>query len=93
MFPGHVVSLRGDIRYPQRSPDLTPCDLFLCGYLKARVYQYRPQTSEGLKEAMTQEVAAILPEMTRRVTEKYRERLNQRIDNEGHHLSVAVFKF
>jgi hypothetical protein len=29
MFPGHVVSLRGDIGWPLRSPNLTPCDLFL----------------------------------------------------------------
>jgi hypothetical protein len=39
---------------------------------------------EGLLEAITQEVAAIPPEMTRRVMEKYWERLNQCIDNEGH---------
>jgi hypothetical protein len=31
---------------------------------------------EGLKEAITQEVAGIPPEMTRRVMEKYRERIN-----------------
>jgi hypothetical protein len=48
---------------------------------------------EGLKEAIIQEVAAIPPERTRRTMEKYRERLNQCIDNEGHHLSDAVFKF
>jgi hypothetical protein len=57
------------------------------------VYQHRPQTLEGLKEAITQEVAAIPPEMTRRVMEKYRERLNQCIDNEGRRLSDVVFKF
>jgi hypothetical protein len=28
MFPGHVISLRGDIGWPPRSPDLTPCDFF-----------------------------------------------------------------
>jgi hypothetical protein len=47
---------------------------------------------EGLKEAITQEVAAIPLKMTRRVMGKYRERLKQYIDNEGHHLSGAVFK-
>jgi hypothetical protein len=76
-FPGLVVSLRGDIGWPLRSPDLTPCDFFfLWGYLKVQVYQHRPQTLEGLKEAITQEVAAIPPEMTRRVMEKYQERLS-----------------
>jgi hypothetical protein len=48
---------------------------------------------EGLKEMITHKVAAILPKMTCRVMEKYRERLNQYIDNEGRHLSDVVFKF
>jgi hypothetical protein len=92
MFPGHVVSLRGGIGWPPRSPDSTPCSFFLWGYLKAQVYQYRPQTLEGLNEAKTQEADVIPPEMTHRVMEKYQERLNQCIDNEGRHLSDAVFK-
>jgi hypothetical protein len=66
MFPGHVVPLCGDIGWPPCSPHLTPCDFFLRGYLKGQVYQHSPQTLEGLKEAITQEVAAIPPEMTRR---------------------------
>jgi hypothetical protein len=48
---------------------------------------------EGLKEAIIQDVAVILPEMTRRFMEEYREKLNQCIDNEGHHLTDEVFKF
>jgi hypothetical protein len=47
---------------------------------------------EALKEAIAQEVAAIPPEMTRRFMENYRERLNQCIDNESHHLSDIIFK-
>jgi hypothetical protein len=70
MFPGHVVSLRDDIGWPRRSPYLTPCDSFLWGYLKAQVYQYRPQTLKGLKEEITQEFAVIPPKMTRRIMEK-----------------------
>jgi hypothetical protein len=42
IFPGYVVSLSGDIRWPERSPDLTPCDFLLWGYFKAQVYQHRP---------------------------------------------------
>jgi hypothetical protein len=87
------VSLRGDIGWPPRSPDLTPCDFFLWGYLKAQVYQHRPQTLEGLKVEITNETAVIPPEMTRSVMEKYRERLNRCIGNEERHLSEVVFKF
>jgi hypothetical protein len=69
-----------------------PVQFFLWGYLKVQVYLHRPQTLEGLKEAITQEVAAIPPEITGRVMEKYRERLSHGIDNEGRHLNDVVFK-
>jgi hypothetical protein len=60
IFPSHVVPLRGDIGWPPRSPNFIPCDFSLWGYLKDHAYQHRPQTLERLKEARTQEVAAIL---------------------------------
>jgi hypothetical protein len=74
MFPSRLVSLRGDIGWPARSHDLTPCDYFLWGYLKAKVYKHRPQTLKALKDAIREEVAAIPQEMTNRVTENFRER-------------------
>ncbi|XP_073994372.1 phosphatidylinositol 3-kinase regulatory subunit alpha isoform X3 [Rhodnius prolixus] len=36
-FDGHVISTRGTIQWPPRSPDLTPMDYFLWGYLKNKV--------------------------------------------------------
>ena len=76
----------------RRSPDLTPCDFFLWGYLKAKVYEQRPLTLEALKEAIRQEVAAITPEMILKVMDNYRERLHQCINIQGRHLSDVLFK-
>ena len=59
------------IQRPPLSPDSTPCDFFLWGCLKAKVYEQRPQTVESLKEAIRQEVAAITPEMILKVTDSY----------------------
>jgi len=73
MFPSQLISLRGDIGWPAHSPDLTPCDFFLWGYLKAEVYKHRPQTLKALKDAIREEVAAIPPEMTNIVIENFRE--------------------
>ena len=92
MFPGHLISLRGDIGWPARSPDLTPCDFFLWGYLKVKVYARRPGTIEQLKEAVRQEVAAIPPAMTRKAMDSFRERLQQCVINNGRHLSDVIFK-
>ncbi|PNF37887.1 hypothetical protein B7P43_G07408 [Cryptotermes secundus] len=41
-FPGHLISLQGDILWAARSPDLTPCDFFLWGYPKAEVFKHCP---------------------------------------------------
>ena len=75
-----------------RSPDLTPCDFFLWGYLKAEVYKHRPQTLKALKDTIREEVAAIPPEMTTIVMENFTERLRQCIVNNGCQLSDVIFK-
>ena len=49
MFPNHFISLRGDIGWPARSPDLNPAIFFLWGYLKSKVFSYRPRSLEELK--------------------------------------------
>ena len=65
---------------------------FLWGYLKAKVYEQRPQTLEALKEAIRQGVAAITPEMILKVMDNYRERLHQCINIQGRHLSDVFFQ-
>ena len=37
LFPAHLISLHGDMGWPARSPDLSPCDYFLWGYVKSEV--------------------------------------------------------
>lgn len=92
MFPGRLISLHGDIGWPAHSPDLSPCDYFLWGYLKNKVYKYRPGTIEELKDAICQKVAEIPPEMTLRVMENFRNHLQQCIVNRGYHLEDVIFK-
>ena len=92
MFPGRLISLRGDISWPARSPDLTSCDYFLWGYLKAEVFKHRPRTPQALKDAICLEVARILHDMLDRVMRNIRIHLQQLIDNNGHHLQDTLFK-
>ena len=77
MFPWSFdLKLRGDIGWPARSPDLNPCDYFLWGHLKSKVYYIKsPQSFKQLKHAIRQEVSVISQEMTRRVVENFPERL------------------
>ncbi|GBO27533.1 hypothetical protein AVEN_133645-1, partial [Araneus ventricosus] len=64
MFPKHLISLRGGISWPPRSPDLLPRDYFLWGFLKSEAYKNRPRTTEELMAAIRQEIAAIPQAMT-----------------------------
>lgn len=91
-FPGRLISNRGDIPWPARSPDLAPCDFFLWGYLKSIVYNNRPATLEALKNNIRDEIANIPVAMLERVDRHFRNRLQQCIDSNGRHLSNILFK-
>ena len=43
LFGANVVALGRQVEWPARSPGLTPCDFFLWGYLKSRVYKTPPE--------------------------------------------------
>jgi hypothetical protein len=47
IFPGRLVSLRSDVGWPARSPDLSICDLFLWECLKEKVFKHCPHTYQS----------------------------------------------
>jgi hypothetical protein len=48
-LPGRWIGRRGAIKYPPRSPDLTPLDFYLWGTLKDEVHRQRPATRETIE--------------------------------------------
>lgn len=91
MFPGKVISRFGDIPWPPRSPDLSPCDFFLWGHLKAQVYTHQPRSLIELKEAIKEEVAAIDNALLTRVKDDFQARLEKCIQENGHHMLDVIF--
>jgi len=51
-----AVALNHDIEWPPRSPDLTPLDFFLWGYLKQKVFSTPPQDLPTLRRRIVDEV-------------------------------------
>ena len=49
-FPQHWFGRRGSIKWPPRSPDLTPMAFFFWGVVKNRVYERNPHTMNELKD-------------------------------------------
>lgn len=59
IFPQRWIGRRGHIEWPARSPDLTPLDFFLWGYVKSRVYITKPGNLVELVQRISQEMTAI----------------------------------
>lgn len=92
-FPDRLISLRGgDLNWPARSPNLSPCDYFKWGYLKSLVYKDRPQTLEDLQNTIRTEIANTPLAMLERVDQSFINRLNQCIADEGGLLKDIAFK-
>ena len=52
-FPGRWMGRGSPMRWPARSPDLTPCDFFLWRFIKSKVYGTSPNGIPQLKERIT----------------------------------------
>lgn len=55
IFPNRWIGRGGPINFSARSPDLTPLDFFLWGYLKNKVYAEPPTTMADMKERIIAE--------------------------------------
>jgi len=61
-FSGRVIGLGypskfdGGMDWPPYSPDLNPCDFFLWGFLKDKIYRDNPQTLDQLKYAINRKL-------------------------------------
>jgi hypothetical protein len=66
----HTAEVFGDQvidQWPPRSPDLNPCDFYLWGMLKGKVYVNNPHTAEELKENIRRVISIIYQEELRQV--------------------------
>jgi transposase len=83
VFPGHWIGRRGTIDWPARSPDLTPLDFFLWGYLKAEVYKTQPQSLDDLKHRIISECHKISCELLTRVRNEIYDRFGYCLAADG----------
>jgi hypothetical protein len=58
-FPNKWIGRRSALEWVHRSPDLTPLDFFLWGYVKQKVYQEPIANLEDLREKITNTINSI----------------------------------
>ena len=66
----------GPTRWPPRSPDLSPLDFFLWGYLKDEVYATPPRDLDDLKVRVENACRQLTPDVLRNVLENMECRLH-----------------
>ena len=78
--------------WPPRSPDLTPLDYFLWGFVKGKVYcPPLANSTEELKERIRLAVTLVTPQVLKKVWGNMARRLQKTIDVKGRHFENLKF--
>jgi inhibitor of nuclear factor kappa-B kinase subunit alpha len=71
--------------WPARSPDLNPCDFYLWGNLKDKVYSSNPHTLVELKQSIHETVSSIKVSKLKLVSNNIFKRFEVCLRAEGRH--------
>lgn len=82
------IGRRGTWDWAPRSPDLTPCDFYLWGHLKDKVFARNPRCIEELKQLIVEEFEAIPQEQIAKACRSVKERSMACIALEGAQLKL-----
>ena len=66
-LPFQWIGLKASIKWPPRSPDLTPLDFFFWSFLKNKVHSRKPETLDELKLFILEECQGMDGDMLKRV--------------------------
>ena len=87
-FPVHWIERGGAIAWPPRSPDITPLDFFLWGYIKDAVHRTKVKDISHLKEKINAAVETIDEEMLKRTWTQIEYRLDVLHATNGVHKEI-----
>ena len=87
-FPDRRIGRGGPILWPPRSPDLTPLDFFLWGFVKSQVYRTPVRNVANLKVRIRHAVASINRFMLTNCWKELKQRLHRLTENGGRHVEV-----
>ena len=92
MFPGRWIGRAGAtdqnmLDWPPRSPDITPLDFFLWGYVKDDVFTLPfPETVEQMMVKIQDAIKKISRALLEKVHERFRRKLKLVIKKKGSHI-------
>ena len=88
MFDNRVIGLGYQVECPPWSPDLTPCDFFLWGYLKSKVFVSPPDSVDDLRHRIQNEFENLRqkPHIIKRAMHSMARRVYLCTENDGRHV-------
>lgn len=89
-FRGKWIGRRGTLEWPARSPDLTPLDFFLWGYLKTIVYKTVPRDLQDLRYRISEACRSINRDVFQNVRQEFENRLFYCLANNGGHFEHLI---
>jgi hypothetical protein len=87
------VGRRGPVEWPPRPPDLSPLDFYLCGHLKAMVYQVKIRNMNHRKERIRNAITHISPDVLTRVHHEWEKRIRMCFQSNGIHVELCCPTF
>ncbi len=86
IFDQNWIGKYGPTNWPARSPDLTPIDFYLWGYVVDHVFKTPVQNITQLKRRITRAVRSVTQEMITKVWENMENRLDAILRETGCHI-------
>ena len=87
-FPDPWIGRGGPIPWPPRSPDLSPLDFFLLGYIKIIVYAEKIRNIQDLQDRITSAIETVTREMIQKTWQEIEFRLNVSRATNGVHIEM-----
>jgi hypothetical protein len=88
-FPGRCVGRDGLVPWPRHSPNITPLNFFLCGYVKDNVYKNPVTSLDELKLRIVATIETVAQEMLGITLREIEYRLNNFHAKKGAHVEVV----
>src|SRR5579872_2781129 len=84
IFPNRTISGHGTILWSARSPDLSPNDFFLWGYIKSKIYRHvKYHNLEELRQKVVEAFLSITPNMLSNARNGFYNRLGYCLAQQG----------
>ena len=87
-FPDAWIGRGGPIPWPPRSPDLSPVDSFLWGYIKNIVYAEKIRNIQQLQERITSAIETVTQDMIQKTWQEIEFRLDVSRATNGAHTEM-----